>query len=226
VLTGPDGAAKDETRATAAFVLDEILKLLHPFMPFLTEELWGLTGENGPKRENLLALSQWPKLEGLENAKAEAEIGWLVELISAVRSVRSEMSVPAAQQVLLVLAASKETRERALRWEDALKRLARLSEISFAERPPAGSVQLLVRGEMAAMPLKGVVDLAAERTRLEKELAKVDADIERVDKKLGNPKFVENADEEVVEGEREKREEAVGRRAKILEAVERLKGAA
>jgi valyl-tRNA synthetase len=87
-------------------------------------------------------------------------------------------------------------------------------------------VQLLVRGEVAAMPLKGVVDLAAEKTRLEKELAKVDADIERVDKKLGNPKFVENADEEVVEGEREKREEAVSRRAKILEAVERLKGAA
>jgi len=226
VLTGPDGAAKDETRATAAFVLDEILKLLHPFMPFLTEELWSLTGQVGPNRENLLALSQWPKLEGLENAKAEADIGWLVELISAVRSVRSEMNVPAAQQVPLVLVASKETRDRTGRWSDALKRLARLSEISFAEKPPQGSVQLLIRGEMAAMPLKGVVDLAAERTRLEKELAKVDADIERVDKKLGNPKFVENANEEVVEGEREKREEAVGRRAKILEAVERLKGAA
>ncbi|HVT54590.1 MAG TPA: valine--tRNA ligase, partial [Xanthobacteraceae bacterium] len=124
VLTGPDGAAKDETRATAAFVLDEILKLLHPFMPFLTEELWGLTGQVGPKRENLLALSAWPKLEGLENEKAEAEIGWLVELISAVRSVRSEMNVPAAQQVPLVLVASKETRERADRWSDALKRLA------------------------------------------------------------------------------------------------------
>jgi valyl-tRNA synthetase len=226
VLTGPDGAAKNETRATAAFVLDEILKLLHPFMPFLTEELWRVTGETGPKRESLLALSEWPKLEGLENEKAEAEIGWLVDLISAVRSVRSEMNVPAAQQVPLVLVAAKETRVRAERWGDALKRLARLSEISFADAPPSGSVQLLVRGEVAAMPLKGVVDLAAERARLEKELAKVDADIERVDKKLGNPKFVENAGEEVVEGEREKREEAVGRRAKILEAVERLKGAA
>jgi valyl-tRNA synthetase len=226
VLTGPDNAAKNETRATAAFVLDEILKLLHPFMPFLTEELWRVTGETGPKRETLLALSQWPKLEGLENEKAEAEIGWLVDLISAVRSVRSEMNVPAAQQVPLVLVAAKETRARAERWGDALKRLARLSEISFADAPPSGSVQLLVRGEVAAMPLKGVVDLAAERARLEKELAKVDADIERVDKKLGNPKFVENADEEIVEGEREKREEAVGRRAKILEAVERLKGAA
>jgi valyl-tRNA synthetase len=226
VLTGPDSPAKDETRATAAFVLDEILKLLHPFMPFITEELWGLTGEIGPKRESLLALSQWPKLEGLENAKAEAEIGWLVDLVSAVRSVRAEMNVPAGQQVPLVLIVAKETRERAGRWEDALKRLARLSEISFAEKPPAGSVQLLVRGEIAAMPLKGVVDLAAERARLNKELAKVDADIKRVDQKLGNPKFVANANEDVVEGEREKREEALGRRAKILEAVERLKGAA
>jgi valyl-tRNA synthetase len=226
VLTGADGAAKDETRATAAFAIDEILKLLHPFMPFLTEELWGLTGENGPKRENLLALSSWPKLEGLENAEAEAEIGWLVDLISAVRSVRSEMNVPAGQQVPLVLVASKETRERAARWGDALKRLARLSEITFADAPPQGSVQLLIRGEVAAMPLKGVVDLAAERKRLEKELARVDADIERVDKKLANPKFVENADEDVVEGEREKREEAMSRRVKILEAVERLKGAA
>jgi len=225
VLTGADGAAKDETRATAAFVLDEILKLLHPFMPFLTEELWGLTGQAGPKRQNLLALSNWPQLEGLENPQAEAEIGWLVDLISAVRSVRSEMNVPAGQQVPLVLVASKETRERAARWGDALKRLARLSEITFADAPPQGSVQLLVRGEVAAMPLKGVVDLAAEQARLEKELAKVDSDIERVDKKLSNPKFVENADEDVVEGEREKREEAMSRRAKILEAVERLKGA-
>jgi valyl-tRNA synthetase len=226
VLTGPDGAAKDETRATAAFVLDEILKLLHPFMPFLTEELWGLTGESGPKRENLLALSSWPQLQGLENPRAEGEIGWLVDLISAVRSVRSEMNVPAGQQVPLVLVASNETRERAARWNDALKRLARLSEITFADAPPQGSVQLLVRGEVAAMPLKGVVDLAAEQARLAKELAKVDADIERVDKKLANPKFVANADEEVVEGEREKREEAIGRRAKILEAVQRLKGVA
>lgn len=253
VLTGPDSPAKDETRATAAFVLDEILKLLHPFMPFLTEELWGLTASSpspldreggkpqtsrshlapspslphkGGERSSLLALSAWPKLEGLENENAEAEIGWLVDLVSAVRSVRSEMNVPAGQQVPLVLVVSKETRERAGRWEDALKRLARLSAISFAEKPPAGSVQLLVRGEIAAMPLKGVVDLAAERARLEKEIAKVDADIERVDRKLGNPKFVANADEEVVEGEREKREEAVGRREKIAEALERLKGAA
>ena len=107
-----------------------------------------------------------------------------------------------------------------------IKRLARIADISFADAPPQGAVQLLVRGEIAALPLKGVIDLAAEKTRLEKELAKVDADIARVDAKLGNADFVARAQEEVVEGEREKREEALARRAKILEALERLKSVA
>jgi valyl-tRNA synthetase len=226
VLTGADGVAKTETRATAAFVQDEILKLLHPFMPFLTEELWRLTATQGAKRESLLALTPWPRLEGLEDEKAEAEIGWLVDLVSAVRSVRSEMNVPAATQVPLVLVGGKETQARAGRWDEALRRLARLSEISFAAKPPAGSVQLLVRGEVAAMPLKGVVDLAAERARLEKELKKVADDIDRVDKKLENADFMARAPEEVVDEQREKRAEAEGRRVKIAEALERLKGAA
>ena len=103
--------------------------------------------------------------------------------------------------------------------------MARLAEISFADRAPEGAVQLLVRGEVAALPLKGVIDLSAERTRLEKEIAKADADIKRVDAKLGNEKFVANAPEEIVEEEKEKREAAVARKAKILEALERLKKA-
>ncbi len=226
VLTGPDGAAKDETRATTAFVLDEILKLLHPFMPFLTEELWRVTGESGPKRATMLVLAEWPKLAGLEDKDSEAEIGWLVDLVSSVRSLRSEMNVPAATQVPLVLVASKATRARAGRWNDALKRLARLSEISFADAPPEGAVQLLVRGEIAALPLKGIVDLAAERARLEKELGKIAEDIDRIDKKLGNADFVARAPEEVVDEQREKREEAEGRATKVREALERLKGAA
>jgi len=221
VLTGPDGAAKDETRAMAAWALDEILKLLHPFMPFITEELWAVAP--GPKRDAMLVLSNWPKLEGLDDAKAEAEIGWVVDLITAIRSVRAEMNVNA--QLPLVLVASGESKARAERWAEFVKRLARVSDISFADKPPQGSVQLVVRGEVAALPLKGVIDLAAEGARLQKELAKADSDIARVDQKLNNPKFVANADEEVVAEEREKREEAVGRRAKILEAVERLKAA-
>jgi valyl-tRNA synthetase len=225
LLIGPDGAAKDETRATAAWALDEILKLLHPFMPFITEELWRVTGEAGPKRDALLVLSDWPRLEGLDDPKAEAEIGWVVDLVTTVRSVRAEMNITA--QIPLVLAgASAETKARAERWKEFVQRLARVAEISFADAPPPGSMQLLVRGEIVAMPLKGVIDFAAERARLDKEMAKVESDIKRLDAKLGNADFLAKAPEELVEGEREKRDEAEDRRRKIVEALERLKGAA
>jgi valyl-tRNA synthetase len=256
VLLGPDSPAKDETRAMVAWARDEILKLLHPFMPFITEELWEVTA----KRDGLLALAQWPlkpagptpeQLAMLAAAagptdplvspafvmpifdhadftdpKAEAEIGWVIDLVTQIRSVRAEMSIPPATLTALVLAgASAETKERAPRWTDVIKRMARLSDISFADRAPDGAVQLLVRGEVAALPLKGVIDVAAERTRLDKEIGKADADIKRAESKLANEKFVANAAEEVVEEEREKREAALARKAKLLEALERLKQA-
>jgi len=224
LLTGPDGAAKDETRATAAWVLDEILKLLHPFMPFITEELWAVTAEQGPKRDAMLALSQWPKLTGLTDDKAEAEIGWVIDLITAIRSIRAEMNLNVVIPVVLAGAAA-ETQALAQRWSEIIKRLARVSEISSAASAPAGSVQLVVRGEVAALPLKGVIDLSAERARLAKEMQKADADIARCDGKLNNPKFMERAAEDVVAEEQEKRAEAVARKAKIAEALERLKGA-
>ena len=118
-----------------------------------------------------------------------------------------------------------ETRARASRWADFLKRLARVSEVLFADAAPQGAVQLVVRGEVAALPLKGIIDVAAEKARLEKEMSKADSDIARVDAKLNNPDFMKRAKEEVIEGEKEKREEAEGRRAKIAEALERLKQA-
>ena len=255
VLMGEEGAAKAETRAAVAWARDEILKLLHPFMPFITEELWAVTA----KREGLLALAVWPRqakkgptpeqvalmaaaspiepvpalaLPMTDTAEfsdpaAEAEIGWVVDLVTAIRSVRAEMNIPPATLTALVLSgASAETKERAPRWTDVIKRMARLSDISFASQPPEGSVQLLVRGEVASLPLKGVIDLSAEKTRLDKELAKADADIKRVDSKLANEKFVANAPEEVVEEEKEKREAASARKAKIVEAMERLKSVA
>jgi valyl-tRNA synthetase len=253
VLMGEEGPARTETRAMMAWARDEILKLLHPFMPFITEELWEVTA----RRDTLLALTRWPHVTttltpeqlammsaampgdplmppsllvyqpaDFADEAAEAEIGWVVDLVTAIRSVRAEMNIAPATLTALVLAgASAETRERVPRWSDVIKRMARLSEISFADRPPEGAVQLLVRGEVAALPLKGVIDLAAERARLDKEIAKADADISRVDAKLGNEKFVANAPEEVVEEEKEKREAAVARKAKILEALERLKAA-
>jgi len=134
--------------------------------------------------------------------------------------------VPATMVPLVLAGASSETKARADRWMEFLKRLARISDISAAENVPQGSVQLVIRGEVIALPLKGVIDFAAERTRLEKEISKVDADIKRVDAKLSNADFVKRAPEEIIDGEREKREEAEDRRKKILEALERLKGVA
>ncbi|CAL8981451.1 Valine--tRNA ligase [Rhodoplanes serenus] len=231
VLLGADGPAKTETRAMVAHVRDEILKLLHPFMPFVTEELWAVTAEGeaagagGPARESLLALAPWPTAEELADPDAEAEIGWVIDLVTAIRSVRAEMNVPPATLLPLVLTGSAATYERATRWAEVIGRLARLKDIGRADAVPKGSVQLVVRGEVAAIPLAGVIDIAAERARLGKEQAKAEADIRRVDGKLGNADFLARAPEEVVEGEREKREEAMARRAKILEALERLKAA-
>ena len=109
----------------------------------------------------------------------------MVDLVTAIRSVRAEMNIPPATLTPLVLAARPtETKARAQRWNDVIKRLSRLADISFADAAPEGAVQLLVRGEVAALPLKGVIDLAAERTRLEKEIGKADGDIKRVDAKL------------------------------------------
>ncbi|WP_454628570.1 valine--tRNA ligase [Bradyrhizobium cenepequi] len=260
VLLDEEGAAKAETRAMIAWARDEILKLLHPFMPFITEELWAVTAQ----RDGLLVLAPWPRkaraltpeqiaalslagptdglippgiaaleaeleeddTEAFSDPEAEAEIGWVVDLVTAIRSVRAEMNIPPATLTPLVLAGvSDETKQRVQRWNDVAKRLARLADISFADAAPEGAVQLLVRGEVAALPLKGVIDLAAERARLEKEIAKADADIKRVDAKLSNEKFVANAPEEIVEEEKEKREAALERKAKILEALERLRKA-
>ncbi len=227
VMMGPDSPAKTETQAMVAWARDEIVKLLHPFMPFITEELWAVTVEGGKPRDSLLALAQWPSYKDLADDAAENEIGWVIDLVTSIRSMRSEMNVPVATLFPLVLVgASADIKSRAERWSDVLKRLARLGEISFADRAPDGSVQLLIRGEVAALPLKGVIDLAAEKIRLDKELSRANDDIKRVDAKLGNEKFVANAPEEVIDEQREKRDEAEARKLKILEALDRLKSAA
>ncbi len=219
--------AQAETRATLVHCLEVVLRALHPFMPFITEELWRVTAEGGPAREGLLVLADWPQLEGLEDADAEAEIGWVIDLITTVRSIRTEINIPPATPLRLELVNAAPTmRERAERWRTTLLRMARLDDIAFSDRVADGAVQLLVRGEVAALPLKGLVDVAAERGRLDKEIAKVDADIKRIDAKLGNADFMARAPEDVVEEQREKREEAEARRAEIAEALERLRHAA
>ncbi len=223
VLYGEDGPAKDEARATIGFVFDTILKLLHPFMPFMTEELWALRG--GRDAEPLLALGTWPVLGDLAAPAAEAEIGWVVDLVSEIRSVRSEMGVaPGATVPLVLVAPSRETAERALGQGDTLRRLARLSETVTAEIAPPQSAQILVRGEVAALPLAGIIDIAAETERLTREGRKLDDDVAKIDAKLAKPDFIARAPEEVVEEQRERRAEALARRARIDEALARLGG--
>jgi valyl-tRNA synthetase len=222
ILQGAYEPARDETRATTAYVLDVICMLLHPFMPFLTEELW--EGRGG---EGVLALAPWPDLTDFADADAEAEIGWVVDLASEIRSARSETNVPAGAQIPLVLVTpSANVRSRLAIWDETIRRLARLSDISFADAVPAQSVQLIVRGGVAALPLAGVVDLAAEQGRLQKELSRLEADITKIEAKLGNADFLRRAPEEVVEEQRERRDEAEARLRKIGEAIARLRAAA
>ncbi|MGO4738946.1 valine--tRNA ligase [Bosea sp. 2KB_26] len=231
VLQG-DGATTEEraeTQATVAHVIDLICQLLHPFMPFLTEELWAVkAGEGAPRKlakgdAALVCLTRWPELAGLANEAAEAEIGFVVDLISDIRSVRSETNVPAGAQAPLVLVkASAATRATIEAWAPMIERLARVSAISFAEVAPPQSAQIIVRGEVAALPLAGIIDLDAERARLTKELGKLDQDILAVERKLGNPDFVARAPEEVVEENRERKTQAEARKVKIGEALLRL----
>jgi valyl-tRNA synthetase len=218
VLLGEDGPAKAETRATVAWARDQVLKLLHPFMPFITEELWAVTA----KRDGLLALTDWPSGPGEYFPHAATEIGWVVEVISAIRSARAEMNVTVPLPLVLAHT-SDQIWERSQRWSEFLKRTARITDITRAPMYPPGTMQLVVRNETIGLTLKGLIDLSAERTRLEKEIGKADGDIKRVDAKLGNEKFVANAPEEIVEEEKEKREAAVERKAKLQEALERLK---
>ena len=227
LLTGDDAAAKAETQATAAWVLDQILPLLHPFMPFITEELWAKTGETGPARHSVLALASWPRLTGLADAEADAEIGWLVSLVSEVRSVRSEMNVPGGAKVPLVLVgASATTKARAERHDETLKRLARLDAITFADHAPKGAAQIIVGDTTAALPLAGVIDMGVEAKRLTKEIEKTVSEIKKVTDRLGNPQFMAKAPEDVIDELRERQADFEARQGKLKVALSRVEAAA
>ena len=222
VLSGDDGPAKEETRATVAWVLDRIAAMLHPFMPFITEELWGNAARNTSEPRPLLILSNWPT-PTFEDSTAAAEINWLIEFITAVRSVRSEMNVPAAAMVSLYVAGAKFATAARLQAQDALiRRLARVSDVSLASAPQKGAVQIVVGEATVSMPLAGVIDIEAERSRLAKEVDKVAKEIAKIEAKLGNEQFMAKAREEIVEEQRERLAEATALRAKTEAALARL----
>jgi valyl-tRNA synthetase len=219
ILEGGSEAAKAETRATTAWALDQIMKLLHPFMPFITEELWERRSGQPAAGEELLCLAAWPSFKGLADKAADKEIGWLIALVSEVRSVRSEMNVPGGAKIPLVLvSAGKAVRTRAELYEETIKRMARIEAISFAKTPPKGAAQIVLADATAALPLSGIIDMDAERARLEREIEKADAEIAKVDTRLANTDFVAKAPPEVIEENRE-------RKAAFEATVRKLKAA-
>jgi valyl-tRNA synthetase len=209
---------------TAAWTRDQIFKLLHPFMPFITEELWALTAEHTAPRTSLLIEADWPRPAAPSGAEgAREEMQWVIDLISGIRSVRSEMNVPPSAKIALVLKdASAETRARLDRNRDVILTLARLASADVSDAIPAGSAQFVLGEAIAALPLGDVIDFAKERARLEKELQKAQAEIARFDAKLANEQFVSRAPEEVLTEQREKRAEALALASRLKDAVARL----
>jgi valyl-tRNA synthetase len=218
LLAGEDEIAKAETRATLAFVIDQAELLLHPFMPFITEALHQDRGGNA-----LLALSRWPSLTGLEDKSAEAEIGWIIEMVSEIRSARSDMNVPPGAEIPLVLvSASAQTSALAQKHAPLLQRLAKIGSIEHAATAPSQSSHIIVKGEAAALPLAGLIDFAAEKVRLQKEAERLQSDIDKTDQKLGNPDFVARAPEDVIADNKNRRAEAAQRLEKIHTALKAI----
>ncbi|MGF6232079.1 valyl-tRNA synthetase [Inquilinus ginsengisoli] len=224
VFSGTDEAAKAETRATTAWALEQVLNLLNPIMPFETEELWRHLADRG---DATLVTQPWPEYPaGLVDPQAAAEMDWVIRLISAVRTIRSEMNVPPAAELAATLRdASAETRRRLDTHGALIRRLARLSSIEPSEAVPAkGAAQAVIDEATLVLPLAGIIDLDKERARLTKEIEKNASEVEKIDRKLGNAQFLEKAPDEVVEEQRERRAEGQAVIEKLRQALARVAG--
>ena len=225
ILTGGDAAAIAETRKATGWALDQLLLMLHPFMPFVTEELWQQLAPQG--RESALIRAAWPVYgEEMVDAAASAEMDWVVRLISLIRGIRSEVNVPAGAKIVALLKDLDATAlERLARHRDLVLRLARLESIDPTQDIPKGSIQGVLDGATLVLPLSGVIDIAAETQRLKKEIGKLEGEIGGLEKKLSNEKFIANAPEDVVEENRERRASAIEARDRLQEALGRLQAA-
>ncbi len=222
IVQGADGAEKDETRAVTAFVLRETVKLLHPVMPFITEELWDKLGHRA--HHGALIGQPWP-VPTTVDAASDAEMGWLVKLIQDIRSARAELNVPAGAKLkLLVIGANDTTKGRMETHRAAIERLARIEGVEAAASAPKASLQLVVGEATYALPVGEVIDLKAESVRLQKEIKKLADEVGKIDAKLGNAAFVSRAPEEVVEEQRERRSQAEQTKERLSTALERLGG--
>ncbi|MEL6370036.1 MAG: valine--tRNA ligase [Pseudomonadota bacterium] len=223
ILQGTDGPAKAETRAATAFVLDEILKLLHPFMPYITEELWGARAD----RDAHLIVTSWPTAAGLPlSEEAAAEMNSVIDLITEIRSVRQTVDLPAGEKFPMLYIEDGSAIGKCLATHsDLIERLARLDSVkTIAEADAPKGVALVSGGSTFVLDVAGSVDLAAVTKRLEKEVTKAEKEISVIDKKLGNPKFVDKAPQEVVDEQKERRAGYAEQREKLAAALTRLSG--
>ena len=227
LLTGADAAAKAETRAMTAWVLARLVHLLHPIMPFVTEELWKhLTDGKG----GLLIQGQWPKLDAeLIDRDASAEMDWVVALIAQIRTARAEMNVPAAQEIAAyVTEAGGEKKDWLVRHDALIRRLARLSRIhpvDAAAPAKQNTIQVVVEGASLLLDFAGAIDVGKERARLQKEVQGVRAELDKIAAKLGNEQFLAKAKAEAVEEQRERQAEARAALNRLDAALARIGGA-
>jgi len=221
ILQGGDAAAQAETKASIGWVLAQIVHLLHPITPYVSEEVWA---QLGGKDAGLLVTAPWPDLApDLHDPRCAAEMEWVIAAISAIRGVRSEMNVPASSRVpLLVKDADEAVEGRLTRHREPIVRLARIESIELADTAPAGSVSVVVEGTSLVLKLGDVVDLSQEKTRLGKEIGRLDADLAKFAAKLGNPGFLAKAKPEVIEEQREREADARRDRDRLKTAYERL----
>lgn len=220
LLAEADAAVIAETRATMAWVIDQCLILLHPTMPFITEELWGAIAP----RDTMLVHADWPAYGAeLIDAEADREMGWVIGLIEEIRSIRAQMHVPAGLKVQLMQIEMDARGQAAFdRNATMIARLARLSEVTPVDAMPKGAVTVAADGAVFGLPIADLIDVAEEKARLQKTLDKLVKEIGGLKGRLGNPKFVESAPEEIVDEARENlaaREEEAG---KLSEALARL----
>ena len=224
VLMGPDSPAKAETQASIAWARDEILKLLHPFMPYVTEELF--QGMNAGAGRGLLISRKWPELGELSDKAAVAEVDWVIRLITSIRSTRSDLNVPAGAKVPLTLVgASAETEQRLKTYQSLIERLARLESVAVAAEAPKGAIRIVIDEATACLDIAAQIDIKAEIARLEKEIARHKGDIEGIAKKLSNEQFVAKAPPDVIEEQHTRRAAAETAVTKLGDALVQLKAA-
>ena len=214
------GQIDDETRSVAAWVFDQILIMLHPFMPFITEELWHAMGA----RDHDLIVAHWPQADAHSiDTAASAEIDWLIRLVSAVRTARTELNVPpGAKMRAFFRDADQETQDRVARQTAAIARLARIEELSFGQPGSGGAAQVVVDQATYILPLEGVIDLDAERSRLTKGLESAAKERDSLAGRLANPSFVERAKPEAVEKARADHAEKAAEAERLEAALKRL----